>query len=97
MKGFNTKILVLVLTLITVASAGVHFLVVPRVATVARLELPSSHRYQPGGVALASEAGESREIAGVRPYRSGDPVRDLHVRIWARVRGPRRRSSLVEM
>ncbi len=59
-------------------------LVVPRVANVARLRTPMGQRYQPGGVALASKTGESMELLGVRPYRAGDPVRDLHAKSWAR-------------
>jgi uncharacterized protein (DUF58 family) len=41
-------------------------------------------RHQPGGVALASKSGEAMDLLGVRPYRPGDPVRDLHARSWAR-------------
>jgi uncharacterized protein (DUF58 family) len=43
-----------------------------------------AQRYQPGGVALASKTGESMELMSVRPYRAGDPLRDLHARTWAR-------------
>lgn len=71
-----------------VSSPGVRFLVVPRVAPVRRLRTPTAQRYQPGGVALASRTGESLEFIGVRPYRRGDPVRDLHARSWARTGQP---------
>jgi len=71
-----------------VASAGVRFLVVPRIASVVRLALPLGRRHQPGGVALASKTGESMDLLGVRPYRPGDPVRHLHARSWARVGAP---------
>lgn len=71
-----------------VASRGVRFVVVPRIAPVTRLALPLGRRYQPGGVALASRTGESMELAGVRPYRPGDPIRDLHALSWARVGEP---------
>ncbi len=67
-----------------VESAGVPFLVVPRIASVVRLMTPVGRRHQPGGVALASKTGESMDLLGVRPYRVGDPVRDLHARSWAR-------------
>jgi uncharacterized protein (DUF58 family) len=69
-------------------SGGTRFVVVPRIAPVARLQVPSSRRYQPGGVALASQIGESRELIGLRPYRSGDRVRDLSARAWARTGQP---------
>ncbi len=67
-----------------VDSRGFHFMVVPQIARVERIRLPERSRYQHGGVALASTTGESMELLGVRPYRHGDPVRDLHARSWAR-------------
>ncbi len=62
--------------------------VVPRVAQVTRLSMPTTMRHQPGGVALASKSGEAMDLHGVRPYRPGDPVRDLHARSWARTGQP---------
>jgi uncharacterized protein (DUF58 family) len=69
-------------------SQGVRFLIVPPIAPVARLRTPQVQRFQPGGVALASQTGESMELKGLRPYRPGDPVRDLHARRWARLGAP---------
>lgn len=71
-----------------VRSGGVHFMVVPKVARVVRIDMPIAQKHQPGGVALASRTGESMDLLGVRPYRPGDPVRDLHARSWARVGYP---------
>jgi uncharacterized protein (DUF58 family) len=65
-------------------SDGAKVWIVPRIANVARLPLAIATKHQPGGVALASKAGESMDLLGVRPYRPGDPVRDLHARTWAR-------------
>lgn len=62
--------------------------VVPRIANVSRLPAVVATRHQPGGVALASKSGESMDLFGVRPYRPGDPVRDLHARSWARTGTP---------
>ena len=67
---------------------GARFLVVPRPAIIASLDLPMTPRYQPGGVTMRGAHGESREYVGVRPYRSGDPIRDLHARSWARTGYP---------
>ncbi len=64
------------------------FPVVPRLARIERLELPMAHRYQRGGVSLASKIGESTELLGLRPYRRGDRMRDLHPRSWARLGEP---------
>ena len=68
----------------SVTSKGVRFLVVPRISNVVGFHLGLRERYQPGGVALASLTGESRELVGVRPYQFGDPIRDLHAATWAR-------------
>ena len=69
-------------------SRGIRFLVVPRIASVNSIEMPLGVRYQPGGVLLASNTGESREMIGLRPYRIGDPIRDLHYPSWARLGEP---------
>ncbi|MDB4933235.1 MAG: hypothetical protein JWP87_207 [Labilithrix sp.] len=66
------------------SSEAVKLHVVPRVANVVRLPFAVVARHQPGGVALASKSGEAMDLLGVRPYRPGDPVRDLHARSWAR-------------
>ena len=66
------------------SSDAVKIHVVPRVANVVRLPMTIAARHQPGGVALASKSGEAMDLLGVRPYRPGDPVRDLHARSWAR-------------
>ena len=71
-----------------VATGGCRFLVVPKIAPLGRLALPVGRRHQPGGVALASKTGESMDLLGVRPYRVGDNVRDLHARSWARLGMP---------
>jgi uncharacterized protein (DUF58 family) len=70
------------------SSDGVKVYVVPRIANVVRLPLAIATKHQPGGVALASKSGESMDLLGVRPYRPGDPVRDLHARTWARTGKP---------
>ncbi|TNE48548.1 MAG: DUF58 domain-containing protein [Deltaproteobacteria bacterium] len=70
------------------STSSVHFLVVPQIADVAHIDIETTQKYQPGGVALASITGEARELVGVRPYRPGDPIRDLHAKTWARIGEP---------
>jgi uncharacterized protein (DUF58 family) len=67
---------------------GASFLVVPKVARVTSVSTPRGRRHQPGGVAGASRTGDATDLAGVRPYRPGDPLRDLHARSWARLGAP---------
>lgn len=67
-----------------VRTDGLRFVVVPKVARVTSIATPRNRRHQPGGVARASRTGDATDLLGVRPYRPGDPVRDLHARLWAR-------------
>jgi uncharacterized protein (DUF58 family) len=60
----------------------------PRYYTLDELPLPMGRRYQPGGIPLASEVGESMEFVGTREYREGDPLRKIHWRSWARLGRP---------
>jgi uncharacterized protein (DUF58 family) len=71
-----------------VATAGARFVVVPKVARVTSLNTSQKRRHQPGGVSLASRTGDATDLLGVRPYRMGDPLRDLHARSWARHGAP---------
>jgi uncharacterized protein (DUF58 family) len=64
--------------------AGETVLVYPRYFTFGELPLPLGRRYQPGGIPLASEVGDSLEFVGTREYRPGDPLRKIHWRSWAR-------------
>lgn len=71
-----------------IESRGTRFVVVPRIAPIARLDWPERPRHQKGGVALASHTGESPELAGLRAWRDGDRIRDLHAPSWARLGEP---------
>lgn len=71
-----------------VYSPGCRFVVVPPVARVVSLRAPALARHQPGGVPRVTSTGESFDLRGVRPYRPGDPIRDLHARSWARTGYP---------
>ncbi|MBN2195369.1 MAG: DUF58 domain-containing protein [Polyangiaceae bacterium] len=72
-----------------------RFLVVPKLANVVALRM--AHRLpERRGAALATlRAGES-DIAGVRPYRAGDPLKHLHARTWARTGVPHVRTYVDE-
>jgi len=56
----------------------------PRFFTYDAFSLPIGRRYQPGGIPLSSNLGESIEFVGTREYRQGDPIRNIHWRSWAR-------------
>jgi uncharacterized protein (DUF58 family) len=60
-------------------------LIYPRFHRLARMELPTGRRHQPGGVALASLVGDAAEFVGDRDWRDGDSVRDIDWRATARL------------
>jgi uncharacterized protein (DUF58 family) len=63
-------------------------LVFPNFTPLEHLDLPIAMRYQPGGMALTSNLGESPEFLGVRDFRDGDNPRDIDWRCWARTGKP---------
>ena len=63
-------------------------LVLPHFSPIAELDIPVGSRYQPGGIALTSNVGESPEYIGSREYVPGDPARQIDHRSWARLAKP---------
>jgi uncharacterized protein (DUF58 family) len=63
-------------------------LVAPGFTPLLALHIESGRRYHPGGVALASNLGESFEYVGNREFRDGDSVRDIDWRATARLSQP---------
>jgi uncharacterized protein (DUF58 family) len=55
-----------------------RLLVYPAFRRLTHLDIPHGRNYQPGGVAVASHVGDSVEFVGLRPFRDGDRVRDVH-------------------
>lgn len=65
-----------------------NVLILPRRYPLPPIALPGSMKYQQGGVALASNVGQSEEFVSLRDYREGDPVRHIHWRSWAKTGKP---------
>jgi uncharacterized protein (DUF58 family) len=63
-------------------------LILPKRYPLAAIALPGTMKYQEGGVAMASNVGQSEEFVALREYRRGDPMRHIHWRSWARVGKP---------
>ena len=63
-------------------------LVLPKRYAIPPIALPGSMKYQQGGVAMASNIGQSEEFVSLREYRRGDPPRHIHWRSWARIGKP---------
>lgn len=64
------------------------FLVYPSFTTLESLDIPVGRRYQPGGIALSSNLGDSTEFISTREFREGDSLRMIHWRSWARTGKP---------
>lgn len=52
------------------------------------VNIPMGSNYQPGGIALTSNIGESPEYIGNREYIPGEPTRRMDFRSWARLGKP---------
>ena len=63
-------------------------IVMPQFHILQSIDVPVGLRYQPGGVALSSNVGESPEYIGNRDFVPGEPVRHLDFRSWARLARP---------
>ena len=63
-------------------------LVLPSFQRADGIDVPLGTKYQPGGVALTSNVGESPEYIGNREYVPGEPARRLDFRSWARLAKP---------
>lgn len=63
-------------------------LILPKRYSLPSIVLPGATRFQQGGVALASNVGQSDEFVSLREYRRGDPLRRIHWRSWARTGKP---------
>jgi uncharacterized protein (DUF58 family) len=62
--------------------------VLPQRFRIPPVELPGSGRFQIGGEAATNAVGNAGEFVGLRDYRAGDPLRQIHWKSWARTGRP---------
>ncbi len=67
---------------------GSQVIVLPRFHPITTIHLEVGNRYQPGGISLTSNIGESPEYIGNRDYQPGDSPRRIDFRSWARLARP---------
>jgi uncharacterized protein (DUF58 family) len=65
-----------------------QLLITPAIFPVPELTISSARRYQAEGKPHAHAATDAVEFVGTRDYRPGDPVRNIHMRSWARRGAP---------
>lgn len=63
-------------------------MIYPNFKHLSDFPLPTSRRYQPGGLYMTSEVGDSTEFLCTREYQEGDNIRDIHWASWARTGKP---------
>jgi len=69
-------------------AAVADLVVYPAFRRLAEFKLPAPRRYQPGGLSMTSDVGDSTEFMSTREYRYGDNIRDIHWASWARTGKP---------
>jgi len=60
------------------------FVVYPRFIRQYEFKIPFKRVYQPGGIAISSNVGDSNEFLNTREYRRGDRLKDIHWASYAR-------------
>jgi len=58
--------------------------VYPRFHPLKHVTIPVGRRYQPGGVSLSSNVGDSVEFFSIREFRDGDDISKIHWKSWAK-------------
>jgi uncharacterized protein (DUF58 family) len=69
-------------------AAAQSVLILPKQYALQGVRLAGGRKYHQGGVSLASQVGDSDEFVALRDYRSGDPLKKIHWKSWARTGKP---------
>lgn len=71
-----------------VAAPAATLTVLPRRYPLPPIELPGTARFQIGSETTGNAIGNAGEFVGLRDYRQGDPLRQIHWKSWARTGRP---------
>lgn len=71
-----------------VKAAAATLTVLPRRYPLPPIELPGGAAFKISGEANTNSIGNSGEFVGLRDYRPGDPLRQIHWKSWARTGRP---------
>lgn len=73
---------------VRVKAPSATMLVLPRRYPLPPIELPGGAAFKISGEATTNSIGNSGEFVGLRDYRPGDPLRQIHWKSWARTGRP---------
>lgn len=73
---------------LVVTAPATTLTVLPRRHALPPIELPGTARFQIGGDVTGNAIGNAGEFVGLRDYRQGDPLRQIHWKSWARTGRP---------
>ena len=65
-----------------------RLVILPKRFRVPHLEMPGSSAFRIGGEETSNTVGNSGEFLGLREYRPGDPLRQIHWKSWAHTGRP---------
>ncbi|MDE0596655.1 MAG: DUF58 domain-containing protein [Roseibacillus sp.] len=71
-----------------VTTGGDSLVVLPKRYRLPTMNLPGEACFQLGGEAVSNTIGQSGEFLGLRDYRSGDALRHIHWKGWAKTARP---------
>ena len=71
-----------------VKTSAATLTVLPRRFPLPKIELPGGAAFKFSGQASTNAVGNSGEFVGLRDYRPGDPLRQIHWKSWARTGRP---------
>ncbi|MDP4625661.1 MAG: DUF58 domain-containing protein [Akkermansiaceae bacterium] len=65
-----------------------RLVILPQRFRIPRFEMPGSSAFRIGGEETSNSIGTSGEFVGLREYRPGDPLRQIHWKSWAHTGRP---------
>ena len=71
-----------------VKAPAATLIVLPRRFPLPPIELPGGAAFKVSGESNTNSIGTSGEFVGLRDYRPGDPLRQIHWKSWARTGRP---------
>ena len=78
----------LIQTVRKISAPSATLTVLPKRYRLPTIEMPGGSRFQAGDESATNAIGNAGEFVGLRDYRPGDPLRQIHWKSWARTGRP---------